>query len=404
MKHLLALAALAAILGSSACSKPSPGAGPSNAGSSGTVVVRRGDFRHVVRLNGGVRAVESSTVLAPRLAGQMTGTGNMVITGIVPNGTRARKGDVLVEFDRQNQMKAILDRQAEYDGLVQQIRRKQADQQAARVADETELKSAEVDIRIAQVEMRKNDVVPKYQAEINKSNLAEAEAQLKQVKETFDLKRQAEAADLRILEIQRDRAKRAAEYAQSNVEKMTILSPMDGLVVLTPLSKGSRMVDPQEGDEIRPGGGIMLVVNPSAMQVMARVNQVDLGYIRVGQSGEVRLDAYPDLSFPGKVEQISALATGSSRIRYLTAVVTIQGTNPRLLPDLTASVDIPVQSLDNVLMLPRSAVVVEKGKAAVQVLMNGKLELRPVKIGPMNDNQVVIESGITEGTVVSANP
>ncbi len=403
----LALTAALAFWGSSACTRPSPRAGHSAERAPGTAAVKRGEFRRTVRLTGGVRAVESYTVFAPRLSGQMTGTGMMLITRIVRNGIRVRKGDVLVEFDRQSQEKIILDRQAEYDGLVQQIRKKEADQIAARLADETELKSAEVDIRIALVEMRKNEVVPKYQAETNKANLAEAEAQLQQLKATFSLKRQAEAADRRVLEIQRDRAKLAVEYAQGNVEKMTIRSPMDGLVVLTPIYKGTRMVDPQEGDEVRPGGGIMLVVNPSAMQVFARVNQADLGYMRVGQPAEIRLDAYPDLVFPGKVESISAIVlpgTSSKRIRYLSALISIRGANPRLLPDLTASVDIPVQRLENVLMLPRTAVIQGKGQSAVEVFSNGKRERLPVKIGAINDLEVVIESGIQEGMVVSLNP
>jgi HlyD family secretion protein len=391
----------------SGCTQSTPREGYSAANLQDTVAVKRGNWRRAVRLTGGVRAVESYAVTAPRLTGQMMGTGNMVITSIVRNGVTVRKGDILVEFDRQNQAKNILDRQAEYDGLVQQIRRKQADQLAARSADETELKSAEVDIRIAQVEMRKNEVIPAFQAEINKANLAEAEAQLKQLKETFALKRQAEAADLRILEIQRDRAKKAGEHAEGNVEQMTVQSPMDGLVVLTPLSKGTRMVDPQEGDEVRSGGNVMLVVNPSSMQVLARVNQVDIEKVRVGQSAEIRLDAYPDLSFRGRVENISAIVipgSNSKRIRYCSATISIRGTDRRLLPDLTASVDITVQSLDNVLMLPRSAILWEDGQAAVEVVSNGKQEHRPVKIGEMNDYDAVIESGLKEGEVVARNP
>lgn len=204
--------------------------------------VKRGSFRRTVRLTGTTSAVESFTVLVPRLSGQASGM--LIITRIVKNGTRVKKGDVLVEFDRQNQEKTILDRQAEYDGLVQQIRKKKADQVSARIADETAIKSAEVDLKTASVEMRKNELIPKHQAEINKANLAEAEAQLTQLKETFALKRQAEAADLRILEIQRDRAHQALLHAQSNVEKMTVRSPMDGLAVLVPITKGSRSVDP----------------------------------------------------------------------------------------------------------------------------------------------------------------
>ena len=402
----LAAMAAGAFLGLTSCSHLTPPeAATARAGASAGIAVKRGSFRDTVRLHGTVGAVQSHGVLAPRLSGQMSAM--MVITKIVRNGTRVREGDVLVEFDNQNQVKTVLDRQAEYDNFVQQIKKKQADQVSARAADETELKGAEVDLQTARVEMRKNEVISSIQAEINKQNLAEAEAKLKQLKETFALKREAAAAELRILEIQRDRAQKAVTYAQGNIEKMSIKSPLSGLAVVTPIYKGTRLVDPQEGDEVRPGGGIMLVVNPAAMQVTARLNQVDVAKVHVGQVAEVRLDAYPDLVFPGKVERISAISTASQyskRIRYFAAVVSIQGSNPKLLPDLTAAVDIQLQTLDNVLLLPREAVFMQQGQAMVEVLGNGRSELRPVKIGPRNDCEVVIESGLQEGMTVSLNP
>ena len=398
--------AAAAILALMACARPEPQAASQEAaGSPGTVRVERRNLRNTARLHGTVAAVESYTVLAPRLSGQMTGT--MVITGIAPNGSRVRKGDILVEFDRQNQMKTVLDRQAEYDNLVQQIRKKQADQEAARAADETELKTAEVDLQSARVEMRKNEVVSRIQAEINKQNLAEAEARLKQVNDTLALKREAAAAELRILEIQRDRAQKAVTYAQNNIEKMTVRSQLDGLVVLTPIYKGTRMVDPQEGDEVRPGGGIMLVVDPSAMQVVARLNQVDVAQVRAGMNTEVRLDAYPDLVFPGIVDRISAIGTSSQyskRIRYFAAVISIRGSHPKLLPDLTAAVDVELEGSEDVLLLPREAVAAQNGQSVVRILTDGRTELRPVKTGPMNELEVVIESGLEEGMTVSRNP
>jgi HlyD family secretion protein len=406
LRHRCIFAAALYVLGLTACTRTSA-TDTLRDEQSGTTAVKRGTLRQTVRLNGTIGAVHSFTVLAPRLSGQMTGTGMMVMTKIVRNGVRVRKGDVLVEFDRQAQLKNIQDRQAEYDGLLQQIRRKQADQASAKISDETEIKGAEVDVRTALVEMRKNELIPKYQAETNKANLAEAEAQLKQLKETFNLKREAEAADIKVLEIQRDRAQRALDYAKANVDKMAVLSPMDGLAVLVPIYKGTRMVDPQEGDEVRAGAGIMLVVDPSAMQVLARVNQVDLARVRIGQSAEVRLDAYPDLVFPGKVERISAMAnasSGSKRIRHFLAVISIQGENPKLLPDLTASVDVHLQKLDNALIVPREAIATQAGRPVVEVVLNGKRERRPVKTGAMNDCEVVIESGLQEGTIVSLVP
>jgi len=331
----------------------------------------------------------------------------MVITRIVPNGIQVQAGDVLVEFDNQNQMRNVLDKKAEYDNLVQQIRKKQADHLAARAKDETEIKGAEVDVQTARVEMRKNEVIPGYQAAINKVNLAEALARLEQLKDTFALKREAETAELRILEIQRDRAQRAADYAQNNIENMVVKSPMAGLVVLTPSSRGTSMVDPQEGDEVRPGGGLMMVVNPFAMQVLTKVNQVDVSQVYAGQPAEIRLDAYPDLVFPGKVEAIGAIGTPSNyfkKIRYFSVVVSIQGSNPKLLPDLTAAVDLQLKSAKDVLILPRETVVIRNGEAMVEVVENGESRPRQIEIGLINDCEVVVESGLEEGAIVSLNP
>ena len=402
--------AVLVLLGLNGCSRPaSSDTGPSPAGTASagnSIVVTRGNFRRILRLSGSVGAVESYGVLAPRLAGQMSG--NMVLTKIVRNGARVRAGDILAEFDRQNQMKNILDKQAEFDNLVQQIKKKQADHAAARASDETELKGTQVDVQTARVEMRKNDVVPGYQAETNKANLAEAEAKLKQLKDTYALKREAEAAELRILEIQRDRAKMAVDYAQGNIEKMTVKSPMDGLAVLTPTYKeGGRTSELEEGDEARSGQGIMTVVNPSQMQVTVRVNQVDVSQVFVGQPAEIRLEAYPDLVFPGKVESISAVGTRSDyvkRIRYFAIVVSIQGSNPKLLPDLTAIVDLQIEDAKNVLLLPRDAIAFQNGQATVEVVEDGKPKLQPVKIKAMNDCDAAIESGVKEGNRVTLNP
>ena len=182
---------------------------------------------------------------------------------------------------------------------------------------------------------------------------------------------------------------------------------MAGLVVLTATSRGSGMVDLQEGDDVRPGQTIMTVVNPSQMQVSTRVNQVDISRVYVGQPADIGLDAYPDYVFPGMVESIGAIGTSSSyvkKIRYFSVVASIQGSNPILLPDLTASVDLQLESAQDVLILPREAVFIRNGETMVEILETGKPKLQRIKLGLINDCEVVIESGLEEGAIVSLNP
>ena len=302
------------------------------------VLASEADGVKKLRITGTIQAVQSQRIIAPRLSAQTSQ--NILATSIVSNGSRVRAGDVLVEFDPQTQMKNILDRQAEYDGLVRQIQRKHADHATAIANDETELKGAELDVQSALLEMRKNDLIPQNQAKINMVNLAEAEAKYKQLNETLDLKHEARAAEMRILEIQRDRAKLAVDQAESNIEKMTLRSPIDGLVVLSQIRKGTRQVYPQAGDEFSPGRGILTVVDTARMKASAMLNQADISRVYVGQPTEVRLDAYPELVFNGSVEQISPSGIGTRRFRQFSIIVSIRESHPNLLPDLTASVDL----------------------------------------------------------------
>src|SRR2546426_5502991 len=96
------------------------------------------------------------------------------------------------------------------------IARKQDEGYAARAKDETELKKAEDALKKAELEVQKNEVISSIDAEKNLEALEQAKANLKQLQETFGLKRSAAKADLRIVEIQRDRAREAMLHAQHN--------------------------------------------------------------------------------------------------------------------------------------------------------------------------------------------
>jgi HlyD family secretion protein len=114
-------------------------------------------------------------------------------------------------------------------------------------------------------------------------------------------------------------------------------------VVLNTIWKQGNMGEVQEGDQVRSGVAFMQVVDPSHMDVQVAVNQEDLLNLRIGQGASVHLDAYPDLTFPGKLESLGPMGrTGdfSNKVRTFSAVFSIAGQDPRLMPDLSAAVDV----------------------------------------------------------------
>lgn len=369
-----------------------------------TAVVQQKDFVSSLRTHGIVEAVESHAISAPRLSGQ--GLGTLIITKLVASGSTVHRGEVLVEFDRQAQLRNVLDKQAEYRDLVEQIKKKQADQAAARAADETALKQAEDAEKTAELEVKKNEILSKIDAEKNDLTLEENRATLKQLQETFNLKRQADQADLKVLEIQRDRALAAVRWAQGNTEQMLIRSTADGVTVINSTWKSGTMSDVQEGDEVRPGFAFMQIVNPGRMQVRLRVNQADVYAMHVGQSARIHLDAYPDLSFSGTAENIAAVAQTSAfsgKMRFFTVLVSINGSDPKLLPDLSAAVDLELEREPNVLVAPRDAIITENTHHYVQVKDGSTYERREVRVGPANDVEQVIVFGVAKGAVLLRN-
>jgi HlyD family secretion protein len=365
------------------------------------VKVERKNLSQTLRLNGTTQASRSFIVLAPRLEGAQVGS--MVVTKLAPAGAHVKSGDLLVEFDPQVQMKDYLDKKSTYDNLVSQVAQKQTDEDIARAKDDTAMKQAEDELKRAQLEIQRNEVVSRIDAEKNQEAVDEGQATLKQLKETYQLKRAAAVAAIKILEIQRDRAKEAMRYALANAAKMTVHSPMAGVVVYNTIWLGGRMGTVQQGDQVRPGVPFLQVVDPSKMEVRVELNQVDLLKVRPEQKAEMRLDAYPGMMLPAVLDELSPLGhTGqfTEMVRSFTVRFLVQGNDPRLLPDLSAAMDLDLGTDTNVLVVPYQSIDTESGHSFVWLKSSSGFEKRTVKIGRRNDLNAVVESGLAEGDVI----
>ena len=366
-----------------------------------TVAVRTGDFVKTLRLTGTTAAVRARPILVPTLEGAQLYS--LVITKLTPAGTRVKKGDLLAQFDRQAQLKDALDKRAAYQDLVDQVQEKRAAEVAARAKDETELQQARDDLKKARLEVSKNDILSRIDAEKNREKLEEAVATLKQLQQTFKLKRQSAAADIRSIAIQAERAKQIMLYAESNANKMRLVSPLDGVVVLNMVWTGDRMGDAQEGDEVRAGLPFMRVVDPSEMNVSVEVNQADFLSLHAGQRARIHLDAYPGLVLGGQLEELSPLAHASQfsdTVRTFSATFAIEGSNANLMPDLSAAVDVELENIPHALVVPIQSIDNRGGHEYVWLRDGSGFEKQEVHTGPRNDLDVVIESGLRAGDIV----
>ena len=404
-KYIAVLAVVGAVAVAAASSSSSAPQTPgSGRGREATVTVGRRDFVRSVRLSGTVEAVQSTSVSAPRLAGP--NTQSLVITRLIRPGVTVKTGDLLVEFDRQLQVQTALDRRAELTDLDQQIKRKDAEIAAARARDDSEIQLAESALSRAKLEMVKNDMVPRIQAEKNQHALEQADARLTQLRATYELKRKAADADLEILKIRRTKAENAMKQAETNARRLEVKSPIDGMAVIRTVWKSSGQAEIVEGEEVRAGVPVVDIVNPSLMRVRARVNQADINELKAGQRVRIGLDAYPDLSFTGSISQISPIGTTSTlsqKVRNFIVLVQVEGSHPNLMPDLTAYMDVELSRVPGALVVPRDAVRMDGERAFVVVRRGDGSEERAVTLGEMSRHEVVITGGLEDGAVVARN-
>jgi HlyD family secretion protein len=254
-----------------------------------------------------------------------------------------RQGDLVIEFDRQQQLRNAHDREAEKQDLDAQITRNRADLAAQDAKDATALKKAESDLALAQLETLKNDMVPRIEAEKNRLSLEAATARLALLKQALPMKHTTADTMIRILDARSERLAIIVREAEQNAERLAVRAPIDGLVVYRQIWRGGEMGDPQEGLEMGPGLALLDIVGSKTMRVRAKVNQADITHLRTGLLASVRLDAYPATAYRARLDQLTPIALASNfsgKVRSFAAIFTIDETDQVLTPDLSAAVDV----------------------------------------------------------------
>jgi multidrug resistance efflux pump len=284
-----------------------------------------------------VVAVRFFTVQVPQITGQ---GGRVTLTRLIPNGSRVKTGDLLADFDRTTQMDNARDAQAKFDDLSHQVEQRRAQNRADAEKRASDLQKAEADLAKAELQLRKGPLLSDIDRQKNDVKAQDAREHVASLKKSNGFHDQADAAAVRILELQRDRQKVSLDRALSNAEKLQIKATLDGMAALENVWRNGSMGKAQEGDQLWPGQPLIQIFDPSEMQVRVQVGEPDDALLVPGVRAIVRLDAYPDLSFDAHFVSASPVASSAlgSPIKTFSARFRLDKSDPHLLPDLSAAV------------------------------------------------------------------
>jgi HlyD family secretion protein len=255
---------------------------------------------------------------------------------------------------RQRYEQALLDAQNDYDDAVRTVAQFELDQQIAQV------------------------------------NLDAANATLAAAQREYDrVKDGPNPNDVTVLE-----ARIAAAQATLNLVQIT--APFAGTIT---------EINIKPGDLATPGTSAIRLDNLSQIEVDVQVSEVDINRIQAGQSVNLTFDAILDKEYHGTVTQVSRVGNPVQGIVQFTVQVQLIDADEDVRPGMTAAVNIIVEKLDSVLLVPNRAVRLVDSQRVVYILKNGLLTTVKITLGATSDTESeVIDGELVAGDQIVLNP
>lgn len=315
----------------------------------------------------------------------------------VDTGDRVEQGQVLARIDDSISASTVVEAEAEVAALRSEVASLEADVNEARA----QVEQAKLEFKQAQSnaarssQLVKEGAIAEQRAEIDKTAVGTAEQTLKSAQQQVTNRSAAVVAAQR-----RVAAQEALVAQEQRRQSFTVLnSPVTGSVL-------ERVLEP--GNLAQPGNEILRLGDFSQIEVRAQVSELELAGIRVGQTAQVKLDAFPEKTFTGEVTQISLAADATARL--IPVEVTIPNRERRIGQGLLARVNFGQQSDQNV-VVPETAVQVasegtkennSNSDTAIIFILNKEGEqatvtAREVKLGDLANSRVEIISGLEPG-------
>jgi HlyD family secretion protein len=260
--------------------------------------VERGDLESAVSATGTLGAVTTVQV-GTQVSGQVSAI-------YVDFNDRVRKGQLVARIDPTLQEQSVRDAQAQLERAQAELAKARADHERNQMLHERKVVT---DAEFGAIE----------------STLAVARAGVKSAQVTLDRARQ-------------------------NLSYTSIYAPIDGIVVERNVDVGQTVAASLSAPQL------FLIANDlSRMQILASVDESDIGVIQEGQPARFTVQAYADRTFTGTVRQVRLQSTTTENVVNYTAVIEVENPDGKLLPGMTATVDFLTGSADDVLTVPNAA-------------------------------------------------
>jgi HlyD family secretion protein len=192
-----------------------------------------------------------------------------------------------------------------------------------------------------------------------------------------------------------EQAKVALEMAQAELAKTRLVAPFDGVVTT---------VNVHEEEIAPPSLPAFVLVDMSELQIVVDVDEIDVARITEGQAVDITVDALPDETIPGHVDQVAPAASQMGGVVVYQVTIVLDEIDLPLRVGMTATADITVERLEDVVLVPNWAIRIDReaGQTLVNVLRENSVQEVPVELGLRGRDVSQVLSGLEEGDEIAA--
>jgi HlyD family secretion protein len=367
-----------------------------------TAKVRRGDLSLALTARAELRGGAPETLTAPMIGGEQH------ITSMLKSGDSVKPGDVVVELNTSEQEFKLKEAESDLAEAEQHLLQAKAQSAADTEEDAYAWSKAKSDVKLAELDVRRNPILAAIVARQNDLALAAARDKLAQLEHNIGNRQTTNKASIAIQEAARTKALEAIKTAHQNIESMTLKAHHAGYVSIKPtdpnmISPGMVIPPLQVGDTVRPGLAIAEIPDLDKWEVAARMDEMDRGHVALNDKVDLTVIALPGRKFHGHVNNLGGTA-GSFWDRHFECKIALDDPVPELRPGMSAIVVMTTDELRNVLWIPAQALFEADGRTFVYTRSGKSFVAQDVKLVRRNETRAVID-GLVEGQEVAlSNP
>jgi HlyD family secretion protein len=357
-----------------------------------------GDFEATLTESGELLAVSARIVNMPDFDWRY---GESKIVDLGTEGSLVKKGDFIAQIDTSNVVRELVQSLSDLAIAEADYQKMKIEHQAALRQLEAELQAAEAALRLANIDTLSVQFETKAKREQSRIERQMALLEVEKLTATLTFQKLIQKEEKTILEEKIKNHQRTIANARQTIKRFTILAPSAGMIVYS--TRGRSRTKIAIGDEFWPGDPIIGLPDLSKMKAAITVNERDIKKVAIGQTATLRLDAFPQRAFNGRVISISKMChpkERDSQIKVFDVEILLDENDPVLKPGMTISCEITVARLQDVFYTPLESVQEQNGRFYIYVERDGERLKVPVKIGSRNTHHVVIYGNLQKSDIL----